>query len=140
VIGPQDQAALRGMVECQVAGICKFPEQDMMATFQVALGNGQDPEVQNLLGAYALNVLHQPDFALYLWHSAHLRNPREPQYLISMAKLLIALGRYDDATDIIKQIRGMGRLGQNEAVADQLILRMEGARRERTTCSAANPS
>jgi hypothetical protein len=131
VIGPQDQAALRGLVECQVSGACKFPEQDMMATFHAALGNGRDPEVQNLLGVYVLNVLHQPDVALYLWHSAHLRNPREPEYLISMVKLLIALDRYDEANEIIQQLRGMGRLGKNENVANQLTLRMEGARQQR---------
>lgn len=126
-IGPQELAALGGLANCAVESRCNFPPEDMMETFHAALSQGPHPEVQSILANYMLNVLHQPDFALYYWHSASVGNPGEPQYRINLIKLLIAVGRDQDAQLEISNLRLMGRMGQYKSVADQLEARRAGA-------------
>ncbi|OGT54522.1 MAG: hypothetical protein A3E01_08870 [Gammaproteobacteria bacterium RIFCSPHIGHO2_12_FULL_63_22] len=126
-LGPQELAALGGLTTCASERRCDFPVDQMMATFQAALSHGPNPEVESVLGGYFLNVLRQPDMALFLWHGATERNPREPQYRISVIKLLIALRRYDEARDELLQLRQSGKMGQYESVAEQLAVRLSRA-------------
>ena len=50
--------------------------------------------------------------------------PREAQYRINLARLLIALHRDDDAREEIAELRRLGGLGQNDAAANALEKRM----------------
>ena len=124
-IGPQELGALGGMVTCALERHCQFPPDEMLATFGAALSQGDNPEVLNIYGNYALNVLQDPALALRAWREASSLNPREPQYQISVTKLLIALGRYEEAEAQIGHLRGSGRLGQYESAADALEARLQ---------------
>ena len=76
-----------------------------------------------LAAAVALCLFLQeknPDLALRLWQEAADRAPRVPQYQETLARMLIASGRPDLAAAPIARLRGLGRLGQNEALAREL--------------------
>lgn len=126
-IGPQEAAALGGLINCAVERRCAFPPDDMLDTFGAALSQGPNPEIFSVYGNYALNVLGDPELALRLWREAKALNPNEQQYRISAIKLLIHLGRYEDARIEIDQLRGLGRLGQYSKVADTLEVRLKQA-------------
>lgn len=126
-IGPQETGALGGLMTCAIERRCAFPPDDMLDTFGAALSHGANPEVLSVYANYALNALEDPELALRLWSEAKALNPNEPQYRISVIKLLIHVGRYDDAWLEIGQLRGLGRLGQYSKVADTLEVRLQQA-------------
>jgi hypothetical protein len=51
-------------------------------------------------------------------------SPRVAQYRINLTKLLIQMGRTDEARAEIATIRRMGAMGQNERAAAELEARM----------------
>jgi len=96
----------------------------MVATFAAALAERPRPEVLNVFANYVLNVMHEPALALQLWQEAAELNPRQPQYRISQAQLLVAMGRLDEARAQVAHLRRMGRMGQNEAAAREIEARI----------------
>jgi hypothetical protein len=126
-IGVQEQSALQGLANCAIVRRCDFPVDDMMATFNAALSHGPHAEIENVVGNYMLNVMNRPDVALSLWRDASLRNPAEPQYRIAIIKLLVFMGRDQEARQEIEALRGVGRFGQYSAVADSLDQRRRAA-------------
>lgn len=128
-IGPQELGALGAMTDCTLAGRCAFPPDEMMASFAAALSRGDNPEVLSIYGNYALNILADPLLAERLWREAHRIRPAEPQYVISLAKLMISQQRMDEARDHIQTLRSMGRLGQYESAAQGLEVRLEAGSR-----------
>jgi tetratricopeptide (TPR) repeat protein len=128
-LGAQDVGAIAAITRCARDGDCAFPPDAMLAMFKAALdAGGRRAEVMNIEADYVLNVLHQPDTALYLWRRAIELNPGEPQYRINLTKALIALGRQADARKEIDALRRMNLPGTNEAAARALEARMQRAR------------
>ena len=119
-IAPEELGALAAMTRCEIERRCQFPPADMLETFSAALEQGDNPEVLNIYGDYVLNVLGDVDLTLRLWRESARIRPNEPQYSINLAKLYIALGKYQDALSEIHRLRQMGRVGQNEGTALQL--------------------
>lgn len=119
-IGPQETAALAALVDCGVQRKCQLPERSMLAVFAAALGQGPDPEVLNIYGNYALNCLDDPVLALRLWEDALALEPGEPQYLVNLAKLEIALGHFASASQRIVALRRSGLFGRHESEARSL--------------------
>lgn len=119
-IGPQQHNALASLVDCQLGGSCQLPRQAMLDTFSASLRHGQDPEVLNIAGNYALNALHDPTLALALWREAAELAPSVAQYQVNLAKLFIASDQPALALPHIAAVRKLGRLGQNEAAAREL--------------------
>jgi hypothetical protein len=132
-IGPEEQAALGALTNCAVERKCRFPVEMMLATFDAASSHGPNTEVLNMRGNYVLNVLGDSTLALQLWQQASAMQPGEPQYNINLAKLLILMGRYDEARTQIAQLRRLGRLGQNEDMAKTLETRLQTSRERATT-------
>lgn len=132
-IGAQEISALGSLTFCARDGSCRFPRDAMLASFLAALEHGPEPSLLALYGDYALNVLHDHRLALRLWREAVALRPGEPQYRANVVKLLIALGQYAPAREEIHRIRRTGRLGQNEALARQLEVRLGQALRQRAT-------
>jgi hypothetical protein len=126
-IGPQELSALAALTDCTVARKCAFPTASMLATFDAAASHGANPELLSMRGNYVLNVLGDSALALQMWRQASALRPSEPQYRISLAKLLMALGRYDEARVQIANLRKAGRLGQYEAAAESLEARLRNA-------------
>lgn len=119
--GPQDTSALASLVGCELQGLCQVPQQDMLDSFDAALDNGHpNAEVLNIYGNYALNLLHDPALALRLWQHAAELAPTVTAYQTTMARMLIATGRWPEARPYIARVRQLGRVGQNEALARDL--------------------
>ena len=127
-IGAQEVSAITSLVDCQLQHACVFPPGSMLGLFQAALEHSHKPELFNVYGNYALNVLHDPALALRLWEEAADRAPTVVQYQATMAKMLVAVGQPQLATPYIARIRQLGRLGQNETVARRLELLQSQAR------------
>ena len=127
-IGPQEIGAIGGLTKCATSGKCNFPHQAMVDMYSAALSRGDTPEVLNIYGDYALNVLGDPELSLRLWQEASVLRPNEAQYRISQAKLLTALGRYDEAAIQIGTLRQLGRFGQHRAQAEELDVQLRAAR------------
>jgi hypothetical protein len=119
-IGPQEIVAMNALVACQLQQHCPLPSQDMVRTFDAALSRGVNPDILGIYGNYALNVLHDPDLALRLWQEAARLAPNVVQNQVTLAQMLIASGRLEDAAVHIDQVRRLGRLGQNEGQAREL--------------------
>jgi hypothetical protein len=103
----------------------------MVAGFLAALERGPNPEVMNIYGNYALNVLADPDLAMRLWTETARRAPNVVQYQVTLARMYIASGRPDVAAAPIARVRQLGRLGQNEHLAcelEQLAAKAKGSR------------
>ena len=126
-IGPQELGALGALTDCAIAGRCHFPPEEMLETFSAALSHGDNPEVLSIYGNYALNILHDPPLTERLWRESAKLRPGEPQYAISLAKLMIAQGRTSDARREIRRLRTIGRFGQYKGTADALESRLADA-------------
>ena len=129
-VGVQDASAIAALVSCVRHGRCQFPRKRMLATLQSALGAGKNAEVMNIYADYVLNVMHQPEAAIYLWRSAIRLAPKTAQYRINLIKLLIALGRENEARTEIALLRQTGRFGQNDASSAAMEQRLSDARRK----------
>ena len=126
-IGPQELGALGALTDCAIAGRCHFPPEEMLGTFSAALSHGDNPEVLSIYGNYALNILRDPPLTERLWRESAKLRPGEPQYAISLAKLMIAQGRTSDARREIRRLRTIGRFGQYKRTADALESRLVDA-------------
>jgi tetratricopeptide (TPR) repeat protein len=116
----QSNLALADLATCAIRRLCDFPAAQMLASFDAAVARGPRAEVLNIRAGYALEVLGDPVEAERLWRAAMALDPREPQLRINLARLLVALGRLDEARIEIARLRAMGRMGQNEAAAREL--------------------
>ena len=125
----QDIAALGALTDCVVERLCKLPTDEMIASFTTALAHGPQANLLDVYGNYALNELGDTELALRLMQEAVVLAPREPQHRDNLVRLLIALGRYDEARREIAALRSSGRLGQNEQRAKKLEQRLEDAAR-----------
>jgi hypothetical protein len=119
-VGPQETSALGSMTSCSVNATCHFPVDRMMEVFSVAMARGENPEVLNIFGNYTLNILHAPALAEAAWVRAHELSPRDPQYVVNLAKLTAAMGKTADSRAWVARLRGMGRFHQFEREADAL--------------------
>jgi protein O-mannosyl-transferase len=123
-VGAQDVSSLRAMTDCAVMRECAFPSAQMIETFATALQRHVDARVLDVYGNYALNELGDAGLALSLWTEAIAADPREIEYRVSLSRLLIALGRVDQARGEIASIRRLGRFGQYERRAQDLERRL----------------
>jgi tetratricopeptide (TPR) repeat protein len=126
-IGPQEVGALQALVNCMLEHACAFPADDMVATFAAALERGDDPNVLNVYANYVLNILGERELALRLWQRAHALDPGEPQHRYSVIKMLILLGRYDEARAEIAELRRISRFGRYDAEIARLQRRLSEA-------------
>jgi hypothetical protein len=128
-IGPHETGALASLVNCQIARLCHFPQDEMMATITAALSHGPHAIILGIYANYALNELDDDELALRLWRDAHALEPAEREHQIAIVKVLIRDERFDEAAREIDVLRGMGRLGQHRRAADELQVRLAQARR-----------
>lgn len=116
-VGRQSLGALASLVDCSNSRECNFPPNEMLRVFAAAMSHGDNAELLNVYGSYVLNSLGDPKLAEALWQEAVRIKPAEPQYHINLARLLIAVGKYDAARHEISELRRIGRLAQYESMA-----------------------
>jgi hypothetical protein len=124
----QNQMALMALNNCAVQELCAFPPQDMVDTFNAALARGDDPGVLSIYGRYALHVLRDREFALRLWREAARLQPDNPQFLVNLAQLQMAMHQFDEAQATIAKLAAAGRFGQFQRDADRLSVQLAQAR------------
>lgn len=129
--GPQELGALSTLVSCQMQQQCNLPSAEMQASFAAASTHGEHAEVLNIQGNYALNVQDDPTQALRLWEQSARLAPTTVRYQETLARMLIATGKFDAASDQIARVRSIGRLGQNAHLADELERLAAQAQQER---------
>jgi tetratricopeptide (TPR) repeat protein len=130
-IGPQDLGSLGTLTMCAVNRQCRFPPDEMLATYAAALSRGDHPEVLSVYGNYAYNVLRDAPLAERLWREARRLDPGQPEYRVTLAKLMLAQGRFDEAEREIRALDSMGRMGQHHEAAAALEQRLRDERRIR---------
>jgi hypothetical protein len=128
-IGPQETGALASLTDCVIADICQFPAARMYAIFNAAASHGPHPEVMNIVGNYLLNVENDSQTTLRLWRKSRDIAPKNVQYRINLAKLLIAMGSIDEARLEIDSLRGLNLFGSNESAARDLDAQLDAARK-----------
>jgi hypothetical protein len=123
-IGAEETSAIASITMCARDGDCAFPRQAMLAMYQAALSHGANAELMNIQADYVFNVLHDPEAALDLWRQAIALRPGETQYRVNRIKILIAIGRKDQARTEIAALRRSGFPGKTELAARELEQRM----------------
>lgn len=118
--GPQTRSAIGSLVDCDLQRHCNLPLLEMQAVFAAALSHGRDPEILSIQGNYALNVQGDPSLAATLWEEAVRLAPRVAEYQVTLVKFYAASGQPEKARASIRQLRRIGRLGQNEQTAREL--------------------
>lgn len=126
-IGPQERGALASMNECAVVGKCRFPPRAMLAVFTAALSRRDDTEVLNVYGNYVMNVLGDRELAERIAREVSARAPGNLQYRENLIRMLVALGKYDEARAQIDILRKSGRFGSATTRADNMQRHLERA-------------
>jgi hypothetical protein len=122
-VGAQEINAISSLVRCARDGGCNFPISDMVATLDAA-SSRPHADMYNMYADYLYNVTRERERAVALFRKSIEMRPQIGQYRINLIKVLIAMGRLDEARTEIALLRGMGKLGQYEAEADRLEARM----------------
>lgn len=123
-IGPQETGAIGSLARCATQGECRFPIQQMEATFAAALSRGDNAELLSQLSDYRLNAQGDLASAVELARKAVSLQPGTAQYRVNLVRLLIAAGEKDEARRQIAILRASGRLGRNEQAARELEHRL----------------
>ncbi len=71
-----------------------------------------------------MEFLDDEALALQLWRDASAGDPREPSYRYNLARLLIRMGRHEEARAEIRRLRAQGGLGQYASLATDLERRL----------------
>jgi len=125
-LGPENKNALIALTDCAASGKCVFPRHEMLATYATAIrAHGQDPILLSTKGKYTLHVLGNADVALPLWRAAASHGDADLHY--NLVRLLIDMGRYDEAQSEIVRLRDAGKSGQRDAMVLDLQRRLAQA-------------
>ncbi|WP_449429382.1 tetratricopeptide repeat protein [Rhodanobacter umsongensis] len=117
--GVQDESSLAALAQCARDGSCPLPTDRMVQAFEAALDHPKpSARLQAIYGDYAWNVLGDHALGLRMTEGAVKDAPSEPAYRISLVRMLVALGSYDQARTVLQQLQPLnigGRL--NESIA-----------------------
>jgi protein O-mannosyl-transferase len=127
-IAAEQLGALAALTDCSVKNLCAFPADKMIRVFSAALSRGDNAEVLNIYGSYALNGLHDLPLTIRLWKEALRLRPSEAQYHANLIRLWIATGDFQSAEAEIRALEGLGQFGQNQALANRLRAEVATAR------------
>ncbi|KGI77243.1 hypothetical protein LF63_0111665 [Oleiagrimonas soli] len=106
--GVQDESSLAALVQCARTGLCILPEARMQAAFKAAISHPDtDARIWSYYSDYAWNVMGDHSLGLSLIQRAVSDAPDEPAYHITLARMLIANGEFEQAR---KQIAALERL------------------------------
>jgi hypothetical protein len=126
--GPQDISSLAAMTDCVLAAECNFPVNEMLHTYTTALMHGPSANLLSTYANYVLNVLGDSELALRLLEETITLEPKESEHRVGLARVLIALNRFDEAQAQIAALRRLGRLGQYDGKAELLEQRLAAQR------------
>lgn len=131
--GVQDESSLVALTQCIRDQRCDLSKGHMLQAFQAALDH-PEPSARLLAtyGDYAWNVLDEKTLGLDATRQAIENKPDEPAYRITLIRMLIALGHYNQARTAMHQLQTLnvgGRLTSNIDELQALLPRTPGASR-----------
>jgi tetratricopeptide (TPR) repeat protein len=125
---PENQLSLIAMTHCSNLGLCHFPVDEMVATFNAGLEQ-DNAGILAIFGNYARNTMGDQEFALRLWRESARLQPRNAQFQLNLALIEMEMGRYDESEAAIDRADAAGRFGQYSPQARQMRVELERRRR-----------
>ncbi|RUL62283.1 hypothetical protein EKH79_15495 [Dyella dinghuensis] len=123
--GVQDESSLSALVQCAENGLCNLPHQPMIDAFQAALSHpNPTARLFAMYGDYAWNVLDNHDLGEHMLRQATQDKPSEPAYHITLARMAIAKGDTNEASQQIEALRQLnigGRLDESIGSLQELL-------------------
>jgi len=119
-LGVQDESSLAALVQCARSRQCDLPQQRMIDAFSAALSHPRPgARLLSTYGDYAWNVLDDKALGERMAREAMAAVPSEPAYHITVIRMLLAQGRYDEAKQALRDLDALnfgGRL--NSSIAE----------------------
>ncbi len=107
----QDESALGALINCACDKDCDLPTDRMREAIAAALSHpNPNGRLLSEAGDYALNALHDESSALGYFKRATIAAPNEPVYKITLVKLLIVTGQFQEARDELSRITPQQKL------------------------------
>lgn len=124
--GVQDESSLGALTQCAREGSCKLPLDRMTQAYVAAVGH-PDPgaRLMSMYADYAWNVLGDHELGLRMARNAVEAKSTEPAYRVTLIRMLVASGQYDEARRQLETLRTFdigGRLGITLRSLDALLL------------------
>jgi hypothetical protein len=121
----EDDGALMALARCARDGDCPLPPDRMVQMFLIALDH-PSPSASLLAayGDYAWNVLEDHDLGETLARDTVKAAPREPVYRITLLRMLLAQGKWEEARQQLTALEAFntrGRLDRELAELKQLM-------------------
>lgn len=122
--GVQDESSLAALTECARDHNCDLPTNRMTDAYLAALSHPHpSARLLAMYGDYAWNVLNDRALGERMIAEAAHSKPDEPAYQITLIRMLVAQGRYEEARKSMTQLRGLnvgGRLNNDLEDLSQL--------------------
>jgi protein O-mannosyl-transferase len=101
----QDESALGALINCARDGDCDLPHTPMREAIGAALSHpAPNGRLLSEAGDYALNVLHDQTAALGYFERAVVATPNEPVYRVTLIKVLLVMGKNQEAREQLSRI------------------------------------
>ena len=122
--GVKDESSLGALTQCAREGACQLPNDRMLDAFTAAvLHPHPSARLLALYSDFAWNILGDHALGLNLIQDAVAAKPDEPAYRITCVRMLVALGRTNDAQ---KAFRALERMNVGGAL-DRELQSLRGA-------------
>jgi hypothetical protein len=117
----QDESSLQTLVQCLHDQECVFPFDNLDKAFRAALSHpNPSARLLAMYGDFAWNELGDQALGERMTEAASKSSPNEPAYLITLARMLIAQGRIDDAHQPIQRLQMLNLGGRLSSSIEQL--------------------
>ncbi|MDQ8049791.1 hypothetical protein [Luteibacter sp.] len=121
----QDESALSSLVQCDHTQQCDLPADQLTRVFLAALSHPErSPRLVAVYGDFAWNALGDHELGARMLADAVQGKPGEPAYRITLIRMLVVLGRHDEARmqrDALAAMNVGGELSSDIADADKLL-------------------
>lgn len=123
--GVQDESSLDALTKCSREGACHLPEGRMVSAFLAALSH-PNPSARLLAtySDYAWDILGDHALGLQLIERAINAAPMEPAYRITVVRMLLAGGQYDQARQALKKLGALNFGGRLDGSIAELRSRL----------------
>lgn len=129
--GVQDESSLGALTQCIRIGQCDIPADDMLRAYAAALSHpNPSARLLAMYGDYAWNVLGDRELGLSMTREAIAAAPREPAYLVTLIKMEIVSGKFDEASSHIARLQILSIGGSLDALVKQLTAQLTSSEQQ----------
>jgi len=119
--GVQDESSLEALSRCLIDQRCDLPVDRLKATFDAAMHQPHpSPRLMAIYGDFAWNALDDRPLALSLLGRAVDGAPGEAAYLITLARMHLALGQFYEAGSLVSRLGTLNHAGSLDTDIDKL--------------------